>query len=214
MVTHQLQVERRTGKVRRSKTEVLPTVPRNQPEEDIFRGYFHAPAFQHISGSGPRNWSWNCSAAQTNKRARHKTKTSGPNSKPYEKASICRRCRLLPAGHRHRLVLQVARAIYLHHLYHSAWWCECAGVWVVCMKYSLHLIKLPYAATVYDYAYILRAVCYVMSGHHARWEKMSQNSTFRSDIVRDHTMRVATGIERMGKCLTEKYITRWSTGMR
>ena len=31
MVTHQLQVERRTGKVRRSKTDVLPTVPRNQP---------------------------------------------------------------------------------------------------------------------------------------------------------------------------------------
>ena len=30
MVTHQLQVERRTGKVRRSKTDVLPTVPRNQ----------------------------------------------------------------------------------------------------------------------------------------------------------------------------------------
>jgi len=27
---HQLQVERRTGKVRRSKTNVLPTVPRNQ----------------------------------------------------------------------------------------------------------------------------------------------------------------------------------------
>ena len=33
MVTHQLQVERRTGKVRRSKTDVLPTVPRNQPVE-------------------------------------------------------------------------------------------------------------------------------------------------------------------------------------
>ena len=31
MVTHQLQVEHRTGKVRRSKTDVLPTVPRNQP---------------------------------------------------------------------------------------------------------------------------------------------------------------------------------------
>jgi len=31
MVTHQLQVERRTGKVCRSKTDVLPTVPRNQP---------------------------------------------------------------------------------------------------------------------------------------------------------------------------------------
>ena len=31
MVTRQLQVERRTGKVRRSKTDVLPTVPRNQP---------------------------------------------------------------------------------------------------------------------------------------------------------------------------------------
>jgi len=31
VVTHQLQVERRTGKVRRSKTDVLPTVPRNQP---------------------------------------------------------------------------------------------------------------------------------------------------------------------------------------
>ena len=31
MVTHQLQVERRTGKVRPSKTDVLPTVPRNQP---------------------------------------------------------------------------------------------------------------------------------------------------------------------------------------
>jgi len=30
VVTHQLQVERRTGKVRRSKTDVLPTVPRNQ----------------------------------------------------------------------------------------------------------------------------------------------------------------------------------------
>ena len=27
MVTHQLQVERRTGKVRRPETEVLPTVP-------------------------------------------------------------------------------------------------------------------------------------------------------------------------------------------
>ena len=33
MVTHQLQVERRTGKVRRSKTDVLPTVPHNQPSE-------------------------------------------------------------------------------------------------------------------------------------------------------------------------------------
>jgi len=31
VVTYQLQVERRTGKVRRSKTDVLPTVPRNQP---------------------------------------------------------------------------------------------------------------------------------------------------------------------------------------
>ena len=31
MVIHQPQVERRTGKVRRSKTNVLPTVPRNQP---------------------------------------------------------------------------------------------------------------------------------------------------------------------------------------
>ena len=31
MVTYPLQVERRTGKVRRSKTDVLPTVPRNQP---------------------------------------------------------------------------------------------------------------------------------------------------------------------------------------
>ena len=31
MVTHQLQVECRTVKVRRSKTDVLPTVPRNQP---------------------------------------------------------------------------------------------------------------------------------------------------------------------------------------
>jgi len=31
VVTHQLQVERRTVKVRRSKTDVLPTVPRNQP---------------------------------------------------------------------------------------------------------------------------------------------------------------------------------------
>jgi len=31
VVTHQMQVERRTGKVRRSKTNVLPTVPRNQP---------------------------------------------------------------------------------------------------------------------------------------------------------------------------------------
>jgi len=31
VVTRQLQVERRTGKVRRSKTNVLPTVPRNQP---------------------------------------------------------------------------------------------------------------------------------------------------------------------------------------
>jgi len=31
VVTHQLQVEHRTGKVRRSKTDVLPTVPRNQP---------------------------------------------------------------------------------------------------------------------------------------------------------------------------------------
>jgi len=29
--TRQLQVERRTGKVRRSETNVLPTVPRNQP---------------------------------------------------------------------------------------------------------------------------------------------------------------------------------------
>ena len=29
MVTHQLQVEHRTGKVRLSKTDVLPTVPRN-----------------------------------------------------------------------------------------------------------------------------------------------------------------------------------------
>jgi len=28
VVTHQLQVEHRTGKVRRSKTDVLPTVPR------------------------------------------------------------------------------------------------------------------------------------------------------------------------------------------
>jgi len=27
VVTHQLQVERRTGKVRRSKTDVLPTMP-------------------------------------------------------------------------------------------------------------------------------------------------------------------------------------------
>jgi len=33
VVTHQLQVERRTGKVRRSKTDVLPTVPRNQTTE-------------------------------------------------------------------------------------------------------------------------------------------------------------------------------------
>jgi len=31
VVTRQLQVERRTGKVRRSKADVLPTVPRNQP---------------------------------------------------------------------------------------------------------------------------------------------------------------------------------------
>ena len=31
MVTRQLQVERRTGKVRLSKTDFLPTVPRNQP---------------------------------------------------------------------------------------------------------------------------------------------------------------------------------------
>jgi len=30
VVSHQLQVERRTGKVRLSKTDVLPTVPRNQ----------------------------------------------------------------------------------------------------------------------------------------------------------------------------------------
>ena len=30
MVTRQLQVERKTAKVRRSKTDVLPTVPRNQ----------------------------------------------------------------------------------------------------------------------------------------------------------------------------------------
>ena len=31
MVTHQLQVERRTGKVRQSETDVLPTVLRHQP---------------------------------------------------------------------------------------------------------------------------------------------------------------------------------------
>ena len=36
MVTHQLQVERRTEKVRLSiKTDVLPTVPRNQPNEMV-----------------------------------------------------------------------------------------------------------------------------------------------------------------------------------
>ena len=31
VVTHQLQFERRTGKVRRPETDVLPTVPRHQP---------------------------------------------------------------------------------------------------------------------------------------------------------------------------------------
>jgi len=34
VVTHQLQVECRTGNVRRSETDVLPTVPRNQPGRD------------------------------------------------------------------------------------------------------------------------------------------------------------------------------------
>ena len=34
MVTHQLQVERRTGKVRRSKTDVLPTVRRSDKALD------------------------------------------------------------------------------------------------------------------------------------------------------------------------------------
>jgi len=39
VVTHQLQVERRTGKVRRSKTDVLPTVPRNQPSLLRWEGF-------------------------------------------------------------------------------------------------------------------------------------------------------------------------------
>ena len=44
MVTRQLQVERGTGKVRRSKTNVLTTVPRNQPTAVFFLAHYEATA--------------------------------------------------------------------------------------------------------------------------------------------------------------------------
>jgi len=44
VVTRQLQVARRTGKVRQSKTDVLPTVPRNQPTHSLL----------HLEGAIPQ----------------------------------------------------------------------------------------------------------------------------------------------------------------
>ena len=48
MVTHQLQVERRTG-VRRSKTDVLPTVPCNQPATSYIACYDQKYAAEHFT---------------------------------------------------------------------------------------------------------------------------------------------------------------------
>jgi len=59
VVTHQLQVERRTVKVRLSETDVLPTVPRNQPTYGkSYMGFLRKPLLDHKiqDGGSPPSW--------------------------------------------------------------------------------------------------------------------------------------------------------------